>query len=178
MSVCTSARLCASVCGWVLLGSFWLRCSHIKHKKQTAWLRCESSGLPRPLESTLYQLRWEHVTAVCSHRSLCKNQQLLTWLSSLSALQCKNDAFAQCGARSDFSDIIIHYPLWNKALWDGFNLDFKWEKQIISDKSISSHFPSWYWTVIIITFPPSPTSSPWFTRKRSFCITARFPDTL
>lgn len=53
---------------------------HIMHKNQAGWVRCENGGLPCLPECTLYQLRREHVTAIGSHRSLCKNQQLLRQL--------------------------------------------------------------------------------------------------
>lgn len=87
--ICAVAQLCVSVCVWVFFfESFWVRCSHYatRYTKQAGWVTRDSGCFPHQSESTLYQLRWEHVTAVSSHRSLCKNQQLLSRLSSASTL--------------------------------------------------------------------------------------------
>lgn len=85
LSKCTTSKLLSARlrCSSALHVSLWvgfLRSSRLRRshnaphdaQKQASRVARESFSFPRRSESTLYQLRWEHVTAISGHRSLCK----------------------------------------------------------------------------------------------------------
>ena len=137
---------------------------------------------PRWAESTLYQLRWEHVTAVSGHRSLCEKQHVTQSGRPDVTLHTDYISVAWITLRA-FRLTKKQHQMAFLSWLGGKEEEIKMSWYLTTDRKIQLLPSSGFITLrhsiqSSVAPPPPPPSSPWFTRKRSFWITARFPDTL